>query len=419
MRHPRKPNLAPGFWTLADQGVVSLGNFATNIILARSLPSGEYGVFAVIFGVLYLLNSCQYSFISYPLITKGAASAEMNLGRLTSSALALTAVALVPLGGIVFLATVVFRQAAILPWVYVALVCWEMQDTLRRALMAKLRFSTAIWGDMLSYLGQAIIIGIMAQFGSLSLGRIFMVVALTSLLAACIQGVQIGIKVIAFEDFRKLSRGFVEIGKWSLMANVLFALSIQVFPWMLAVHGMSDVAGFQAATNLLAFTNPVAFSIGSVIVPMVAASRGGASSHRRIFAKYALEGASLLVPFYVLLAALPTPCLELLYGSQSPYLKSSLTAPLSILVPAYMLAYIAHVSSSALYGQQRSRDVFRGQALASVSILIGLPLTLWWGVLGAAVGFMFVNACRVLVNCLFIFCKEATMVAAYRPSCDA
>ena len=44
-------------WTILDQGVVSLGAFLLNIVLARHLPPAEYGMFALIIGSLLLPNT--------------------------------------------------------------------------------------------------------------------------------------------------------------------------------------------------------------------------------------------------------------------------------------------------------------------------------------------------------------------------
>ena len=38
-------------WAVADQAIVSFGMFAANIILARHLPSWEYGVFVLLLTV--------------------------------------------------------------------------------------------------------------------------------------------------------------------------------------------------------------------------------------------------------------------------------------------------------------------------------------------------------------------------------
>src|SRR5829696_6106635 len=46
-------------WALADQGIVSLGNCATNILLARSLAVAEFGIFALMLEAMLFLNSLQ------------------------------------------------------------------------------------------------------------------------------------------------------------------------------------------------------------------------------------------------------------------------------------------------------------------------------------------------------------------------
>ena len=54
-----------GLWSLADQGAVSLGNFLTNILLARALAPAEYGIFALVFGLLLALSSIHAAVVIY------------------------------------------------------------------------------------------------------------------------------------------------------------------------------------------------------------------------------------------------------------------------------------------------------------------------------------------------------------------
>lgn len=45
-----------GFWAIADQGVVSLGNFLTTIIVARAVSPEVYGIWTVILGLILFLQ---------------------------------------------------------------------------------------------------------------------------------------------------------------------------------------------------------------------------------------------------------------------------------------------------------------------------------------------------------------------------
>ena len=81
------------FWAIADQGVVSLGNFLTTIILARALTPAAYGLWSVIFGLILFLNVFSASLINYPLSVRLAARDD-SAGHLVNAALTLTALSL-------------------------------------------------------------------------------------------------------------------------------------------------------------------------------------------------------------------------------------------------------------------------------------------------------------------------------------
>ena len=60
-----------GFWAIADQGIVSLGNFLTTIILARTVSPHEYGVWTGNFRFDFLfLNVLPASLVTYPLMVR-------------------------------------------------------------------------------------------------------------------------------------------------------------------------------------------------------------------------------------------------------------------------------------------------------------------------------------------------------------
>src|SRR5258706_12392379 len=44
------------FWTLVDQGAISLGTFLLNIQLGRQLPAPEYGTFALLWRVYFIVQ---------------------------------------------------------------------------------------------------------------------------------------------------------------------------------------------------------------------------------------------------------------------------------------------------------------------------------------------------------------------------
>jgi O-antigen/teichoic acid export membrane protein len=69
-------------WTLVDQCVASGGNFLLMVLLARSLSEEDYGEFALFLGVIFLLRTIDYSFISYPLSVRLCVANDDERARL-------------------------------------------------------------------------------------------------------------------------------------------------------------------------------------------------------------------------------------------------------------------------------------------------------------------------------------------------
>ena len=53
-------------WAVADQAIVSFGRFAASIILARHLPSSEYGVFVLLLTVGFSAQLLTQGLSGYP-----------------------------------------------------------------------------------------------------------------------------------------------------------------------------------------------------------------------------------------------------------------------------------------------------------------------------------------------------------------
>ena len=70
------------FWTLLDQGVVSLGTFLLSVLLARHLAPAEYGVFALLLGMLLLAQVINSSLIFYPMSIRSAVLPALARPRL-------------------------------------------------------------------------------------------------------------------------------------------------------------------------------------------------------------------------------------------------------------------------------------------------------------------------------------------------
>jgi O-antigen/teichoic acid export membrane protein len=267
---------------------------------------------------------------------------------------------------------------------------WQFQETLRRALISQLRHNEVVWGDGLSYLGQAAMVWFLTQEKWLSLDSVFVVMMLTSAAAAGLQAIQLGLKSMTFTELRVLIKNFWNFGRWILLTNLLSSLSIQVFPWSLKFfHGLQATASFQVVANVLGVSHPVLFSLGSLIIPAVVQAnlRGGMEEVWQATWKYAFLGGALVLPYYAVLLCWPREILTAFYGSNSPYLHLGLETPLRLYVLSYALMYFSLALQALLYGLEDSRAVSLVQVISTLTgIILGIPLVMYNGVLGASLG---------------------------------
>jgi hypothetical protein len=184
-----------GIWALADQGVCSLGNFTTNFLLVRAWNHDRhvYGIYALIFyNVLVFLNTLHGSLITYPLTLEGASAGPARLRRLVLRGLGFTLLLAPVLALAVAAACWRLEQPTLLPWAVLAMALWQVQETLRRTLIAQLRHRSAIPGDAVSFLGQALFVYLLVRAGGpVTPDLVLAGVAGTSGLAALIQLAQV------------------------------------------------------------------------------------------------------------------------------------------------------------------------------------------------------------------------------------
>ena len=389
MSHSGKPiGLKTGFWSLFDQGAVSLGNFLTQILLARNLNASDYGVFALLYGLLFLLISSLGTVVTYPLSVQGARSDSRDLRRLAGVSLWLDAALVLPQALVVLGGVALLHRLDLFPWVLVALVSWQFQETLRRALMARLGHHDAAWGDALSYLGQAVTIVALTATRSLSLKGAFAAVAATSALAAVVQAIQVRPRSVSIGEAKTVAAGFWKLGGWTLPTNVANGVTLHAFPWTLGlVFGAAEAGSLGAVMNPLKVLNPLLVAAPNWIVPTTSRAQHerGIQAASRSGLTYTVAGAGLLVPYFAVLLLWPHAVLSMAYGASSPY--THLELALRICAVAYSLGYWGDAFTSLLNGLGLPKESFVSQLGATATaVCIGLPLTIMGGLIGALVG---------------------------------
>lgn len=387
-------------WVLVDQGIVSAGNFLTGNLLGRTLPEAQFGTFGLLLETMLYLNSLQAALVIYPLTIKGATGQGKDLGRLATAATLFTCLLLPLLGGATIISLHAMHAGALTIAAIAAMFLWQLQETLRRGLIADLRYADSVWGDGISYLGQAGALFVLRHMGLLSLQSALLVMGITSALAITLQALQIGMKRISMHEAREVAIDFWRLGRWMLPTNAGSLITSLGYWWVLQwTHGPAACGVFNAIVQMFKVANPVMSSMNGLIVPAVAraSAREGPRAVRRIALRYTGFGAALLCPYFLFLAVFPTFALRLFYRDDSPYVGNAML--LQLFVANYTMIYVSSAAGAWLSGLGHSRSNFSVQlCCVIVTVFVGLPLTALWGPLGLIVGSFFAAASMALYS---------------------
>ncbi len=133
-------------WPLVDQGVVSIGTFVVNLVLARTLSQAEYGVFALLISVFLTLQLLNSSLIFHPVAVSLPSAGEAASRRLYTATCLLTLCTSLPLAGAIGLALHLLGRGELIPYALAAFLAAQAQEAPRRCLFAALRHRAALPG---------------------------------------------------------------------------------------------------------------------------------------------------------------------------------------------------------------------------------------------------------------------------------
>jgi O-antigen/teichoic acid export membrane protein len=391
-------------WTLVDQGVVSFGNFLVNVLLARTLSAEDYGEFALFLGAIFILRVIDYSLISYPLSVRLCVASDEERAGLIGNTFLLTATLSLVLVVVVALGTTLLEADNIVLPACLCFLCWQAQETSRRCLLADFRYRAAVAGDGIAYVGQALLIFLLAWFGDITLPAALYMMSATFGIGALAHASKLRYVWPDLAEARLLAREYFSVGKWSLVNYQLVLARVQLLPWVLAaLTGTAATASLQAGLNIANMMNPIIFGIGNAI-PQVAAHAHrteGVIGASRAACGYVLFGLSPILVISAAAFLMPNLLLRTVYGPSSPYLAAAMG--LQLLAVAGVLDYIAEMISKTLLGVQAGRlasavnVVAVGAAAVLAFALIG-PL----GVLGACLALLIANLVRAISAVLAI-----------------
>lgn len=405
--------------SLADQGVISIANFVTGVIIARTRSREELGLYMLGNTLVLLMTDFQTSLITTPYMVYAPRLKAREHALYTGSTLIhQLGFCFIGMLGVLcgsFAAAHGLGPRAMSPvlWTLAFVIALIMlREHARRISFARLKITTVFLFDLCIAVGQLGGLLALKFLGLLTVSRAFWVV-----------GSSCGLAVVGwlwsdrdfFEPrFRQSIDDFKrnwKIGKWVFASGLIWAISMNLYPWILAsFHGVASTGLWAAALGVISIGSPIVMGLQNLIGPKVAhiyAEKGHSALRGFVFKITGLV-AALMSIYCLILFFWGNHLVALLYGRQ--YLGNSLT--IAVLALNVTVQALAFCFSRALFAIDRADLDFATNFTALVIMLtLGLWLVRAYGPLGAAFGLLGANLATSAVRALLFLRLPASRTA--------
>jgi O-antigen/teichoic acid export membrane protein len=312
-------------WMVADQALVSGMNFSTTALLARALGVHNFGIFSVLYIGLQYLNSIQAAVIFSPMMSLAPQLADAATQRTFLRGMAgyqyilslgcCVAAAVCALPGVLHLERWHTDVGVLFPFL-LCIFCFQVQDWYRRRCYVQERSKTAFFNDVISYLGQVAVAGLLWWAHWLTVATAFYVMAGTSIAAFGVGWVTDDLRTSKGQIRDALARSW-RPGKSLLVASQLQWLGSQGIVLLIAaIVGVSAASGIRAVVALMGPVY-VLYQLLDNIIPVRAAREYAANGHKGLFAYLRNIGTflALLVAGPVILVCIfARPIMTVIFG---------------------------------------------------------------------------------------------------------
>lgn len=402
----QRTGAARSILAIGGQGFASGTNFLTGVILGRAAGQEEYGLYFLCFTVLILTIELQSALIATPYMVYAPRMEKDEKARYSGSILVhelflcAILVPLVLIGGVVAWTGVgIPGLDAVLIALAGAISLALLRDWVRRFCFANMRMVTALLVDAAVMVLQLGGLALLAWLGLLRATTAYAVI-----------GVAAGVAVMGWFVFNRdliRLRGIAPwqdflrnwaFGKWVVASAILWAVSMNLYPWLLAAfHGKAVTGMWAACMGVVALGNMLMMGIQNFLGPKIAqvyADHGRAGLWRFVLKASGAFAVPMLV-FSAVLFVIGDPLVVLIYGDE--YAGSGLALfVLSLNLLALMLAF--NVSRGLFAIERADADFMVNFIPLAVLLTAGVALAREHGVMGAAHGLALANATGLLAR---------------------
>lgn len=324
-RRPARKTRRSTVLAMVDQGVVSLTNFLTVVLVAKYAGLTELGQYSLAFTALVILMTVQDCFVATPYtvflsecrgrVARHLTGNYLGLGAVLGGTLTALCLAVAAVGAGVGASSVLLGLTLAMA---VALPGILARELVRRIALANFDVRRALEVDVLAGLLQMGLLLILAATGRLTSASAVMALGGSAAVGA---GLWLLLQRGRWAVQRKAARAHwqraLHYGKWLWAARLTSNLHSYVVPWLLGVLvGLEAVGGFSACFALIAAANPLLMGFTNLLAPQAARSfaRGGAGAVRQVVGRATAGLTVISLTFAAGIAVAAELLLRTLYG---------------------------------------------------------------------------------------------------------
>ncbi|MEO1498713.1 MAG: hypothetical protein AAFV43_16330 [Planctomycetota bacterium] len=310
-----------GVWGVADQGIVSLANFATPVLVGRYGGREELGYYTLGLSVYLFVYALARSVVWTPYTKHSPELTGAELAGFTGSCtahLGVFSVASTAVVGLTAAAAGLAGNTAI-AWTLLAAVpmmaAMLLREHVRRLCMAQMDFVGVLAFDSVVSLAQVSLIVSLAVSRRIDAASAFLAIALTVVLPAAWIAMNRRDFAFAPSRFRGDWLRNWSVAKWLAAASSMVTLGNQGYRWVLpALAGMAELGRLGAAQVMVQLTNPIVIGLSNYLGPMTArtlADEGSAALYEKT-KRISVAMAGAILMFLGVVALIGVPLVRLL-----------------------------------------------------------------------------------------------------------
>jgi len=414
----------PAFWAriktwvgkaslaVLDQGVMTGSNFIVGVLLARWLAPAQYGAYAIAYALFLLLSLIFQALILEPMSVFGPSTYRERLreyfGILLRVYIGLSLLLLLVLGVSSWVEGRLMHANALssaIAGIAVATPCILLLWLTRNAFYVKLSPKGSMVGGCLY--GVLLLLGILVlqRRGQISPLTVFLLMAATALVAALVQFIRLKPVYRAGPGMtlRSVCVQHWSYGRWILASSFVVWIPSNIYYVLFSGHSMMlPAAELRALLNLTLPVGQTATALSLLAQPYAAQRESShvSASVISLVRKVTVLFAAGAAGYWVILVLFSTQALHALYADKY--------TGLSPLVPwvglSSILAVAAHGPGIGLRAVRSTSSVFAAFCVSSgITVCVGIPATLIFGVPGAVATLVLANGVAVVLVFRFFY----------------